>query len=115
MSLDSTGLRGKNLVKAREMLFKTVDLLEENGIPYHLEGGTLLGIVRDKELLPWDHDVDVSVPVVFANEILNKKWQLLLLGYKVSVRKSGRNVGPIKAGQYALIKIKPLWEYFTKW
>ena len=36
--------------------------LEEMGIVYWLEGGTLLGAVRENgELLPWEDDVDISV------------------------------------------------------
>jgi phosphorylcholine metabolism protein LicD len=38
-----------------------IDLFEQHNIPYHLEGGTLLGIVRGGELIPWDHDTDISI------------------------------------------------------
>ncbi len=54
-------LTEKNLETARELLLRAVRVLDEAGIPYHLEGGTLLGLVRDGDLLPWDHDVDISV------------------------------------------------------
>ena len=54
-------LTEKNLETARELLLRAVRVLDEAGIRYHLEGGTLLGLVRDGDLLPWDHDVDISV------------------------------------------------------
>ena len=46
-------LSKKNLQRAKKILFDVVDLLEGQNIGYHLEGGTLLGMVRDNGILPW--------------------------------------------------------------
>jgi lipopolysaccharide cholinephosphotransferase len=108
-------LTSANLSKARKVLFTVTSLLDANNIPYHLEGGTLLGIVRDQELLPWDDDVDISVPFEYAQKILKLKWQLLLKGYRLSTRKSKKDVGPIKTGHYSLFKVKPLVGYYFRW
>jgi lipopolysaccharide cholinephosphotransferase len=108
-------LTSANLTKARKILFTVTSLLDANSIPYHLEGGTLLGIVRDQDLLPWDDDVDISVPFEYAEEILKLKQQLLLKGYRMSTRKSKKDAGPIQAGQYSLFKIKPLVGYYLRW
>ena len=35
--------------------------METASIPYWLEGGTLLGIIRENRLLPWDNDMDISM------------------------------------------------------
>lgn len=108
-------LTEKNLLSARKMLFMVADLLDEHNIPYHLEGGTLLGIVRDKELLPWDHDVDISIPQAFLEKLIALKPALRLKGYRLSMKKSQINSGPIKKGEYYVIKIKSLWGYFLHW
>jgi phosphorylcholine metabolism protein LicD len=38
-----------------------VGILNRAGIPFWLDQGTLLGVVRDANLLPWDKDIDLSV------------------------------------------------------
>lgn len=44
-----------------ELFEITANLLEENSINYWVSHGTLLGIVRENRILPWDHDIDFSV------------------------------------------------------
>lgn len=109
------GLTKSNLSSARRVLFTVTSLLNDKNISYHLEGGTLLGIVRDQDLLPWDDDVDISIPFEHAHEILKLKFQLLKKGYRMSTRKSKKDVGPIKKGHYSLFKIKPLLGYYMNW
>lgn len=108
-------LTNKNFLHAKKALFVVTDLLDKHSIPYHLEGGTLLGIVRDGDLLPWDYDVDISIPFEHAYKIPKLKWAMLLKGFKISIRKSLIDAGPIKKGQYSIFKIKPLLAYVIYW
>jgi phosphorylcholine metabolism protein LicD len=70
-------LAGKDLLRAKAMLQDTAAVLERNNIPYWLDAGTLLGIVRDKELIPWDYDIDLGVPGTYVKQVLALKRQFL--------------------------------------
>lgn len=48
----------------RDMLKCFVDICNKHGIKYFVQGGTLLGTVRHGGFIPWDDDVDVSLPRV---------------------------------------------------
>jgi hypothetical protein len=54
-------LVGRHLLKARRLLADTIGILERNNIRYWLDEGTLLGIARGGEIIPWDHDMDISI------------------------------------------------------
>jgi len=43
------------------VLFRVVDILNTHKISYWLTDGTLLGIVRENRILPWDLDIDIAV------------------------------------------------------
>jgi len=108
-------LTDKNLIKARKVLFDVIGFLEKEEIDYHLEGGTLLGIVRDKELLPWDHDVDLSISADDAERFARKRWKIFLKGYRVTTRKMNEDAGALKKGQYRIFKVKQFLPSIVKW
>lgn len=107
-------LNFKNIKKARKMLFSMTDFLNKNGIQYHLEGGTLLGIVRDGDLLPWDHDVDISIDYKDAEKFDSIRWRYYFRGYRITRRRGIQSYGPIKPNDYRIFKMKPLGMSFWK-
>jgi phosphorylcholine metabolism protein LicD len=51
----------ENYKKIEYLILSITDLFNKNNIPYWVDFGTLLGIVRDGSIIPWDHDGDISV------------------------------------------------------
>ena len=99
-------LTDKNLIRARKVMFDVINFLENENIGYYLEGGTLLGIVRDGDLLPWDHDIDLSISVTDAEKFAKNKKKLFRKGYRVTQRKVHKDIGGFKDGQYRIFKVK---------
>ena len=43
-------------------LLKIIDnIAKDNDIPYWIDGGSLIGVVRHKGFIPWDDDLDISL------------------------------------------------------
>lgn len=56
-----------NKIECRKIQLKLLDALKEvcdkNGLVYWIDFGTLLGAVRYRGFIPWDDDIDVSMPM----------------------------------------------------
>lgn len=102
----STTLEGKNGVIAVQMMKRITRILEKSQIPYILEAGTLLGIVRENRLLPWDNDVDITITRQHIKRVKQSLWKFWLLGYFVRVKHYKRDLKYFKRGEIRIIKIK---------
>lgn len=73
-----------NLSDAITTLNKVADVLEDEGINYWIDSGTLLGAYRDKSFNVYDHDIDIRVkevdlPDEKMADLIHKLW---LKGFK---------------------------------
>ncbi len=61
---------GRKLDLAHDVLFYITNLLNQYDIAYYIDHGTLLGIIRDQTILPWDVDVDIATPAKEIEKII---------------------------------------------
>lgn len=101
-------LTDKNKYTANQMLLDIAILFDKHNILYHLEGGTLLGIVRDQMLLPWDHDIDISVPEFEAEKAL-KAFSELPYKYRFTFHKNGISSKIFRLNSLRILKVKLRW------
>jgi hypothetical protein len=57
----------RDVIKPR--FLKLLDLLNFNGVEYWASGGTLLGAIRHRGIIPWDTDIDIGVMDSSRNQI----------------------------------------------
>lgn len=65
----------------KEILTEVITLCEENNLAYFVDWGTLLGTVRHQGFIPWDDDVDISMPRNDYNTFLEIATKKLRPGY----------------------------------
>lgn len=99
-------LTGKNNKEAKQLLLKSVKIINKTGLDYWLEGGTLLGIYRENRLLPWDNDVDISMLFPGTQKINELIANLKKKGLRVRVRTFSKDCSPLNEGELKLIKIR---------
>jgi len=99
--------------KAINLLYGVVNILENTSLNFWIEGGTLLGAIRDEKLIPWDHDLDMGIINSNNNEIRNAI-KLLKKEFYVSVKSFKKNHRTWILGDYRVIKIYPRKLYFFK-
>ena len=89
--------------KAVMLLSRVVNIIEDVGLEYWLEGGTCLGAVRDGHFIPWDHDVDLGIKFDSEDKITLLIKQLSVF-FKIETRRfSGKHKSQF--GEFRLIKI----------
>lgn len=110
----SKKLTGKHLEDAMKMLRALAELFDRHSLHYSLDAGTLLGVMRENRLLPWDTDMDLMIP--------STQWQLLVslrkaihkAGYITRIRRTTIAVGPLAKGTPRLLRVYTRRWFFLK-
>ncbi|MBK3519498.1 LicD family protein [Carboxylicivirga marina] len=107
-------LEGRKNKKAQKLLERVVSIADKCNLDYWLEGGTLLGIVRENRILPWDNDLDISVRDVSDKDIENFVKALKKDGLRLRMRLFTHDYSFAKTGDYRLLKIRTKFLWFIK-
>jgi len=83
--------------KALINLLKTAkEILDKHNIEFWLEGGTLLGAMRDGKFIPWEHDVDLGMwadnisnqeRILISKDFYNKGFKVLIYQDYINIKK----------------------------
>ena len=102
-------LEGKYYNRMKKLVLFAIKILEKNNIPYWVDEGTLLGIIRDGDLLPWDHDADMGVPGDYAEKLWSIRHQFSPVFTMVRKMTSS----PWLPGKFRSVKLKTPFERFV--
>ena len=55
--------------KLKNLLIKVIDIFNKINIKWWADGGTLLGLIRNNSIIPWDDDIDIGMLLTEENKI----------------------------------------------
>lgn len=61
----------------------TIKFLEEYGLKWYVCGGTAIGAVRHKGMIPWDDDIDICMPREDYNRLIGLQKEIQGSGYDI--------------------------------
>ena len=104
--IEKITLTGKNLTIAKRLLRDAAKILEKSNVQYSLEAGTLLGLVRENRLIPWDDDMDMSIAETRYIRLQILAWKFRFRGYWARVRRVKRDLPSLKSGVVRVLRIR---------
>lgn len=110
----STRLEGELNKKAVAMMAEVATVLESNKVAYALDCGTLLGIMREQRLLPWDNDIDFCASVSDLSRLRKAAFSLWLKGYRVRFARATQDWGPIRKGDPRILRVRNRKGFFSR-
>ena len=78
-------LSSKSVVKSLyQMLYDTHRIFTYYSVKYFADGGTILGAIRHKGLIPWDDDIDIGILESHKDKFLDLRHIFKKCGYSIS-------------------------------
>lgn len=102
----SVSFDSKSEKQAVQFMHDNIAIMREAGIEFWIEGGTLLGALRDQKLIPWDHDLDFGMKFKSDNE-MKQLIRKLKRHFYVSVKAFPKADQIWHLGDYRVLKIYP--------
>jgi len=68
-------LKEKYNAKLIDVFNAFITICENNNLSYYCLGGTLIGAIRHKGMIPWDDDIDVAMPRVDYDKLMSLKFE----------------------------------------
>jgi lipopolysaccharide cholinephosphotransferase len=84
MSLENYVIPFTNYLVLGDLLEQTIKVLEKHKIKYWVDGGSLLGAIRNKGQIPWDDDVDIGIDIKDQQKLADALKDFFDLGYSVA-------------------------------
>ena len=94
-------------LKLKQTFKFCIEFFKEHGINWYAAGGTVLGAVRHKDIIPWDDDIDIMVPRKDYNKLLDLASTLYGTSYSIA---STRNFGYYLGAAKIVDETTTLWE-----
>jgi phosphorylcholine metabolism protein LicD len=76
--------------KLKERLSVFIQILKKYNYSYFIESGTLLGAVRNKDIIPWDDDIDIGMLQTDLDSLMSNESAL----HELRLNHLSINVGP---------------------
>jgi lipopolysaccharide cholinephosphotransferase len=89
-----------------KLLLKAVDVFDVYNVEYQIDYGTLLGLVRDGDLIPWDHDIDISIPSSQIENLCRNFWKFRSRGWFVHCVTMKSDCHAWRRGDIRVVKIR---------
>lgn len=88
MNEDSYYTKGSIIKKLYRLAYVFHDVMVSNKIIYYASGGTLIGTMRHKGIIPWDNDLDFCVPITSKERFLSDQVRKMFKKYGYKINKS---------------------------
>lgn len=86
---------GKTILQIYQLVYDVNNLLTSENIPYWIDGGTLLGAIRHKGIIPWDDDADIDIEEKYSDNVYSLKNKLIAIGYDITKSFFGYKIFPV--------------------